>query len=99
MNISDWKVTPSPLSWSHVPTRRVGIILLVRRGEPDSEEAVRLAKSLGVEVRIVYADDPRVAPFLVQSVGTAVTPALVTERTVLPGLELVRGFLMHASRC
>jgi len=77
----------------------VGIILLVRRGEPESEEALRLAESLGVDVRIVYADDPKVAPFLVQFVGTAVTPALVTERTVLPGLDLVRGFLMHASRC
>ncbi len=74
------------------------IILLVRREQPESQEALRLIRSLGLDVKVVYADDPRVAPYLVQSIGTAVTPALVTGRTVLPGLRLVRSYLMHASQ-
>ncbi len=98
MKVSDLKPTPFPLSLSEAPPELVAMILLVRREQPESEEALRLARSLGVDVKVVYADDPRVAPYLVQSVGTAVTPALVTGRTILPGLDLVKSYLVHASK-
>lgn len=92
------EANPAPLITTAVPVGLVAMILVVRREQPESEEALRLARSLGVDVKVVYADDPRIAPYLVQSIGTAVTPTLVTRRTILPGLDLVKSYLVHASK-
>lgn len=76
----------------------MAILLLVRRGEAKSEKALRLLSENAFEVDIMNADDPSVAPYLMQEFGTAVTPALVTEHGVLPGLDLIRGFIESTRR-
>ncbi len=69
------------------------LILLVRRGQPESSEALDLLRGAGVEALILDADDPGVAPSLPDGVGTAATPALLTSRGVVPGVELIRLYL------
>ncbi|GEM_PF-4494635 len=69
------------------------IFLLVRPEERESLEAIKLVKQKGLEVEILNAGNPDVAPYLVQDIGTAVTPTLVTENCVLPGLNLIKEFL------
>lgn len=69
------------------------VLLFIRKGERESEEAVRLLGECSLKVRVLHADDPQIAPFIVHDLGTAVTPTLVTEHYVLPGLSLIRGFV------
>lgn len=69
------------------------MILLVRAGEVESLEAIRLLREKGVKVRILDVEKSEVTPYLIQEVGTAVTPTLVTENCVLPGLSLIKRYL------
>lgn len=69
------------------------MFLLVRSEEKESLEAIQLVRRKGLEVEILDAGDPSVAPYLVQEIGTAVTPTLVIGNYVLPGLNLIKEFL------
>jgi hypothetical protein len=73
--------------------QKMTIFLLVRSEDRDCIEAVQLVKKKGLEVEILNVSSPEVAPYLVQEIGTAVTPTLVVGNYVLPGLNLIKEFL------
>jgi len=73
--------------------KKMAMLLLVRFKDMESLEAIRLVKQKGLEVEILDVGRPDIAPYLIQEIGTAVTPTLVAGNYVLPGLSLIREFL------
>jgi len=73
--------------------KKMAMLLLVRSEDMDSLEAIQLVRQKGLEVEILDVGRPDIAPYLVQEIGTAVTPTLVAGNYVLPGLSLIREFL------
>ncbi|MDK2464709.1 MAG: hypothetical protein QI223_08065 [Candidatus Korarchaeota archaeon] len=78
-------------------TRKFDALILARRGDPGSEKVLELADRLGVNVRVVYVDDPGVAQSL-HMLGTYETPALVTGRGIYPGARLAEAALRELAR-